>query len=81
MFIDEETEGQEMEYLVKVSHLGQPLADSGACVFNHHLLPRQGVGFDSKGMERLAGCFLNFSPPNGATQAVSVPPNPFSKFN
>lgn len=39
MFMDEETEGQEVKYLVKVSHQGQPLmSDSGDCVCNPNLL-------------------------------------------
>lgn len=39
MFMDEETEGQEVKYLVKVSHLGQPLmSDSGDGACNLNLL-------------------------------------------
>lgn len=39
MFMDEETEGQEVKHLVKASHLGQPLmSDSGDCAFNPNLL-------------------------------------------
>lgn len=80
MFTDEETEGQEVECLVRVSHLGPPLS---ACPKS--VLPTTTCCPDQKLALILRKCwcsldtFLTFPTSNGATHVVSVPLNPFSK--